>query len=713
MKSQTKTKSFLLLLALPILGLIGYAAWRQFPRPSVGSQERKIACYQDSMHPWIKSDGPGKCTICAMDLTPIYEGQAGFASGGNLVSINSNQITVLDVQTEEVKRRTLRRSLRVAGALEANETSKTVVSAPARGRIDALTVDYAGVEVEKGQKLITMFSPELVQMRKTLLAVRQSTQPGATNSLSQANVDAGIYTGVILAPQAGLVLDRNVYNGQYVAEGDRLLTIVDASLLWFRFDVYQEQLPWFEIGETIEVEVVGIPGKVFTGVISFLEPNFNEATRTIKVRADIQNPVVEVQGHKRRLLKYGMYAEGHVRAEVPEVLAVPRTAVLFPGDTSYAYLEKGGGAYERRRLKLGRQGDEFWEVLKGLEEGESVVTSGNLLLDAQAQFTLGANPEPVESEALAIEKVPALQAPEAMSHLAMPVKASAVQEASAKPKLPVMPPATASAGKATPTVPRPRSTNEHAAAGRTQRMSAMMSPGSELQMIRRAAILEELAMGTTNAPAPTPEPLANPIPSEPSAQVAPAPEAQPPANEAPAHSPVDPAPQTSSAEIPAIPIPITAGDNKPEATGAAALVGNQRELLQAFLTEANGVSQALAADNLKTFNTQIAKLPALLQPLTNALPATSPLGPPLRNLAALKWHPAQDLADARKQFLPFSTTVAELAKQLRKQDLNFASLKIYHCPMAPEPGLWMQARGPLRNPFFGAKMLKCGEEVLP
>ena len=73
--------------------------------------------------------------------------------------------------------------------------------------------------------------------------------------------------------------------------------------------------------------------------------------------------------------------------------------------------------------------------------------------------------------------------------------------------------------------------------------------------------------------------------------------------------------------------------------------------------------------------------------------------------------PAKDLTEARARFLPFSTVIVELAQQLKKTDLAFSALKVYYCPMAPKPGLWIQSKGPLANPFFGAAMLKCGKEV--
>ena len=564
----------LLLLLLPVFAVGGgsYTFWKRSCDPPTQAAVRKVLFYQDSMHPWIKSDRPGKCTICAMDLTPIHEGQTGFG-GENVVAITSNQVTVLSVQTEPAKRLSLSRALRVAGTLEANEARKTVISAPARGRIDGLAVDYAGVEVQEGQKLITLFSPELVQLRRTLLAVRDMSQPGNTNVLTKALVDAGIYTGEILAPQSGVVLERNVYSGQYVAEGDRLLTIADASVLWFRFDVYQDQLPWFGLGQPLQVEVSGIPGKVFPAVITFVEPTLNETTRTVKVRADIRNPIVEVNGHKQRLLKFGMYAEARARAEATNVLAIARTSILFPGGSAYAYVAKDGGAYERRRLKLGRQGDEFWEVLAGIEEGESVVTSGNTLIDAQAQFNQG---DP-----------------------------SDFQDANA------------------------------------------------------------VAAGETEDGQPGAGEIIHP------------PASNPPTGTIGAH------PMTASSE------PLHAAQHK---------------ALTEFLAVADGISRALAADSLDQLKQQTGQLPSVVSNLMKELGDDHPWHPLIRHLEAFAhWPSPADLAAARKSFLPFSTNVVELVQLLRGQEQMFSSLKVYHCPMAPKPGLWFQANGPRAIPTMARR----------
>jgi len=701
----------LLFLVAPILAVGGYALWKIPVNRSGAARERKVVGYQDSMHPWIKSDKPGKCTICGMDLTPILEGNPGFAMKANTVALSSNSIAVLHVQTEEVKRRTLTRTFRVAGTLEANETRKTIISAPARGRIDALTVDYAGVEVKQGQKLITMFSPELVQLRKTLLAVRQGEPQGGSNSITQASVNSGIYTGDILAPLSGVVLERNVYLGQYVAEGDSLLTLVDASVLWFRFDVYERQLPDFQAGQKLEVTIQAVPGKVFPAVISFIDPALNDTTRAVKVRADIPNPVVSTEGPPRRALRFGMSAEGRVRVTIEDVLTIPRSAVLMPGSAAYAYIDKGGGAYERRRLKLGRQSDEFWEMLKGVDEGESVVTSGNVLIDSQAQFNLPCQPEREGADEIAMEEPALVQETTEgiVGPPAVPGNESDDKGNGKPPMTDTAPPKLYQANKT-----------------QSQRMSAMMSPGMELQNIRRDAILAELQKKDSDAEPASPSPPphgdnpptkpgdeARAMPSDPGGQGTASGEGKTPANETLSHRENDvtgtaPIAKTVDARMDAI-----AEANKQKTAVTYLLNTRQRQALVALVATGDGFSQALAEDDLAKYNTVLTNEPNAMLALPHEFGSDHQWSKLIARLAtAGKTGKAKDLAEARKQFLPFSTAMVELIRLLPKDDPDFAKLKIYHCPMAPKPGLWMQAKSPLRNPFYGAEMLTCGEEVV-
>jgi membrane fusion protein, copper/silver efflux system len=628
--------------------------------------------YQDSMHPWIKSDHPGKCTICEMDLTPIYEGQPGFGGAENLLTLSSNNVTVLNVQTEEAKPQTMERLVRVAGTLEANETKKTIVAAPAAGRIDELMVRYAGVEVREGERLATFYSPELtLEKRRFLVRARMSVQRDPTGGLAQPVTDSDPYYSDLICPQNGTVVERRVYKGQYVSDGERLFTLVDLSVLWFRFDVYEQQMPWLAVGQTIDVSVPTVPGQVFPAVITFIEPMLNESTRTFKVRADLKNPLVQVNGHKQYLLGLGVYAEGGVRAELPKTLAVPRSAILSPGGQAFAYVALGNGTFQRRAVKLGRQGDSLWEVLQGLDEGERVVTSGNVLLDAQAQFT-------------------------------RPLQPLALPEPAVNPANPAGEPMARPGPMAPAAVLTPDRQNLEAA------LPPKLSEKSSSMAMASHAVEPHETMPAESGTA---------TPKHPSGRRAPvrsSPQASGPGFRNNRLGPYDAAFDAAFNRMAEL-----RSDELTEATRhklaeTPKLTEAQCRQLQTLVDMADATSQALADDNLPAFLKQFGQLDSVLAPLAKEFGPTHPLGGLVQRLAsASKSDPAKDLEQARVQFLTFSAGMVDLAKKLKQADPSFAALKTYHCPMAPAPGLWLQAKGPLRNPFFGAKMLKCGEELAP
>lgn len=423
-----KTKSLFLLIAV-LAAAGGWFAAKHWPeKKAAASDAREILTYQSPMHPWIKSDQPGRCTICGMNLVAVYKGEKGFDADAGVVTLGSNVIQVIHVQTEEVKRRPLHRTLRVAGVIDDNDTAHRRLSAYADGRIEKLHVNFAGAEVVAGQPLATLYSPALLAAESEYLTVFK--QPAAATpalrdehermlqSAAQRLVRRG-YAEVqiaslakknstearteILAPMTGTVVERKVYEGQYVKEGDVLFEIADFSKMWFRFDAYERDLGWLLPGQLVEITTPALPGKTFSAPITFIDPNLNDLTRSAKVRVELENPLVGRDGPKRRELLHRLFADGAVKLEIPEVLAVPRSAVLSPGAQPVAYVDRGGGGYEQRKLKLGRLGDDAWEVLAGLSAGERVVTAGNMLIDAQAQLNQSANPasaQPVAGDAL-------------------------------------------------------------------------------------------------------------------------------------------------------------------------------------------------------------------------------------------------------------------------------------------------------------------------
>ncbi len=368
--------------------------------------ERKVLFYQSPMHPWIKSDKPGNCTICGMKLVPVFEGDpVSDATAEPVVKLSPQTLGTIQVETTPVERKPLRRLIRVAGRIDDDESAHRRLSAYVEGRIDKLFVNYVGAEVTAGQPLASLFSRELIVARSEYNIAAQKPPSRERDSLIAASTQRLRRFGLtpeqieklpgqtgdtfeIVAPISGTVVSRMVYEGQYVKEGDVLFEIADFSKMWFVFAAYERDLAWIRTGQQVDVTTPSVPGKVFTAPITFIDPNLMMETRTANVRVVLDNPLVPgAAGHRRELL-HKIFADGRIRVDTEPVLAVPRSAVLSPGGDALVYVAKAEREYEPRRITLGRAGDNFWEVLAGLQEGERVVTAGNLLIDAQAQLDM-------------------------------------------------------------------------------------------------------------------------------------------------------------------------------------------------------------------------------------------------------------------------------------------------------------------------------------
>lgn len=409
-----KASPLLFVIVAAVAGIIGYqvAATRHSsaPKAATGSEARKVKFYQSPMHPWIKSDKPGKCTICGMTLVPVYEGEAGIATGEGLVVLTPAASSVVGVKTSEIVRAPLARTLRVTGVIDDDETRHRYLSAYTDARIEKLLVNTTGVEVAAGQLLAVVYSPELLTARQEFHSLARTlslnSQPSSLNSpllasareklrrlgLPDTQIDALAAADTvardteILAPLAGTVVERSAtaYEGGYVKAGDMLFAIGDFQKMWFLFDAYEPDLPSLAIGQSVTVSVPSLSGETFTAPIAFIDPNLNEMTRTAKVRVILDNA--------DRRLRHRLTASARVAIESPDVLVAPRSAVLHTQRDPLVYVELSDLTYEPRTVKTGRIGDDVVEILDGLKPGEKVVTQGALLIDGQAQLAHSANP---------------------------------------------------------------------------------------------------------------------------------------------------------------------------------------------------------------------------------------------------------------------------------------------------------------------------------
>lgn len=357
------------------------------------STTRKILYYQSAMHPWVKSDKPGRCTICGMELTPVFEGDKSFETSADIVSLSQSMVQVLHVEMAETKKRPLAKTLTLSGILDDDARRHRIISAYVDGRIEKLYINHHGAEVVEGKLLAEIYSPTLLQAEREYRALSGELRQNVALRLRQMGLtpeqiaaipkkSPDILTTEILAPISGTVVNDEIFAGQHVSAGQKLLEIADFSTMWLVLRAYEQDMPWLKSGQSVDVTTPSVPGRTFTGTISFIDPNFDPVTRTTQVRVELPNPLID----GRRTLLHRLYVDAVVQLDSPETLTVPRSAVIQTGPDAVVYIAQGDSVYQRQPVKLGRRGDNLVEILSGLKEGEKVVTNGNLLIDGQAEM---------------------------------------------------------------------------------------------------------------------------------------------------------------------------------------------------------------------------------------------------------------------------------------------------------------------------------------
>jgi hypothetical protein len=326
-------KMKMILLVLVVLAVSGGIVWMATHHPSAATADangRKVLYYTCSMHPWVRESKPGPCPVCGMNLTPVYE-QSGAQSGVRKIKFYQS-------------------------TMKPGETSPT----PAK---DSMGMDMTPVYEDN----------EDTNLEKGMVTLE-------SESISAMNV------------QTDLVERRPVRRMLHLA-GE--ITGNSWTAAWFEFTVYERDLQWLKIGQTFDVSVSSAPDKIYHaqiklhGVKPFADGDFDMMSGSTTMRAEILNPPVEAGDFGRQKLFDSLHAEAHVIAETEKVLTVPRSAIISRGIGPMVYVYKGDGHYAPRAVELGRVGDTFAEVLAGLKEGEEVVTTGNVLIDSEAQLTSG------------------------------------------------------------------------------------------------------------------------------------------------------------------------------------------------------------------------------------------------------------------------------------------------------------------------------------
>ncbi len=352
-----------------------------------------------SMHPQIRQNEPGDCPICGMDLIPLEEN----TSNDPLVLEMTNEaVKLANIQTTIVgeAQANTGKSIRLSGKIQPDERLASSQVAHVPGRIEKLFVSFTGEQVSKGQKIATLYSPELVSAQRELLEALKlkDLNPDlieasrnklrywkiGESTIEQIEQEGKIQENFpVYADESGIVTNRRVSVGDYVQQGEPLFDLMNLRKVWVLFDAYEEDLPNISVGDRIEFTTPSLPHRTFKTIVTFIDPVINSNTRVASIRTEVSNA--------RRVLKPEMLVYGTLQKKSgsSSQITVPKSAVMWTGQRSVVYVkvpDTSVPSFEFREIEIGEALGNNYQIISGLEAGEEVVTYGSFTIDAAAQL---------------------------------------------------------------------------------------------------------------------------------------------------------------------------------------------------------------------------------------------------------------------------------------------------------------------------------------
>lgn len=399
-----------LLIILPIITallglLVGYAVFSE----SIENDEELLhSAIEDdiwtcSMHPQIRQNEPGSCPICGMDLVPLAN-NSNTNSNPNVFEMTEEAVQLANIQTIIVgeDNNVASGALKLNGKIQVNETAAASLVTHLPGRIEKLYVSSKGEKINIGDKIASIYSPELVAAQRELIeakkldAISPEILQAAKNKLKNWKVDDNFINQLlanekivenftIYSKQSGVVMEKNVTVGDYVKLGDVLFNLQNLEKLWVLFDVYESDLAKISLGSEITFSTPSLSNKDFTAKITFIDPLINATTRVATIRAELNN--------YNRTLKPEMFVSGTIKNKIhsssSSIVRIPQSAILYTGERSVVYVKvplTNIPSYEFKEISLGEKSGTSYEVIEGLENGEEVVVNGAFFIDASAQL---------------------------------------------------------------------------------------------------------------------------------------------------------------------------------------------------------------------------------------------------------------------------------------------------------------------------------------
>ncbi|PCH84413.1 MAG: efflux transporter periplasmic adaptor subunit [Piscirickettsiaceae bacterium] len=351
--------------------------------------EKKVLYWVAPMDPNFRRDEPGKSPM-GMELVPVYNSD----DSGSSVTISPEMVQSLGIRTAKVERTRLWRRINTVGYVDYDEMKVSHVHLRVSGWIEHLGAHAEGERFAKGDTLLELYSPELVNAQQEYLQALSSGNKRLIRASNDRLNALGLLSEQIktlkktrnvqqrvpiLAEHDGVVSTLSVRHGMYVTPANKVMSLADLSSVWMLVEVFEKQANWVKEGNPAEVTLSYLPGKVWKGKVEYIYPSLNPKTRALMVRLRFDNPNEE--------LKPNMFAKVKIFSGPTEsTLVIPTEALIRTGDGDHLIIKNSDGGFEPKVVVAGIESGQFIEILSGINEGDDVVVSGQFLIDSEASL---------------------------------------------------------------------------------------------------------------------------------------------------------------------------------------------------------------------------------------------------------------------------------------------------------------------------------------
>lgn len=372
------------------------------------SETTQILFYRNPMNAEITSPVPAKDDM-GMDYLPVYaESDQGDSLAVGTVKIDGVTTQNIGVRTTKAIEFSMSHTVRAVGRVAYDEEKMVRLHPKTEGWIEEMVVDKTGQWVKNDTDLLSIYSPQLVASQEEYLLALKNVKAlekspidtiryGAEALLNSSRerlklLDFPAHQMVELdkthkvkksihihSPKEGIVMNIGAREGQFVSPKTELYMIADLRKVWVYANIYEYELPWVKEGDSVDMQLVGIPGRIFKGHLAYIYPYAEAKTRTIKVRVVFDNPEL--------LLKPNMFADLTIHANPQaKTVVIPSEAVVRSGSRNQVFVVRDKGKFEPRIVSLGLESNGKIAILDGVKVGEEVVTSGQFLIDSESKL---------------------------------------------------------------------------------------------------------------------------------------------------------------------------------------------------------------------------------------------------------------------------------------------------------------------------------------